>query len=372
MERHFQNLDDITFFVEEWSKGKKLYIFGAGAYGRTIGAFLNQKEIQWENYVDNNRDVQGTVIEGKKVIPFQNLLERKKDIVIIIGVLPILKGTVCLEISRQLEENNIPSNRYLIFSENNMPLLANMLFSVKKPHKEMQQLKGLKNKYCGEKAFLLGNGPSLTIEDLEKIKGKKSFGCNGILQLFEKTKWRPTGFFFGDPLFAKAHLKTKKDVWELANECDMVFTTINTWLFDWKEDRPSNLYFTFIRYDNSQNTWIEDDIERGMCNGGTSLFPILQLMLYMGFSEIILLGVDFSFYREIKNGKMIINPEVQNHPQEMDQVLNGRYDVDKILEAWICAKRYADEHNVKIINASRNGKLEVFERVDLDKVITEW
>jgi hypothetical protein len=40
-----------------------------------------------------------------------------------------------------------------------------------------------------------------------------------------------------------------------------------------------------------------------------------------------------------------------------------------MIEAYREAKKYADLHNIKIYNATRGGMLEVFERVDLDKVL---
>lgn len=33
------------------------------------------------------------------------------------------------------------------------------------------------------------------------------------------------------------------------------------------------------------------------------------------------------------------------------------------------AKQYADTHGVRIFNATRGGKLDVFERVDLDEIL---
>ena len=45
-----------------------------------------------------------------------------------------------------------------------------------------------------------------------------------------------------------------------------------------------------------------------------------------------------------------------------------------MISAYKSAKKYADAHGIKIYNATRGGKLEVFERVDFDtlfKINTE-
>ena len=42
-----------------------------------------------------------------------------------------------------------------------------------------------------------------------------------------------------------------------------------------------------------------------------------------------------------------------------------------VTKAYISAKRYADEHDIKIYNTTRGGKLEVFERLEFDKVLVK-
>ncbi len=51
-----------------------------------------------------------------------------------------------------------------------------------------------KNFYDGQRCFIIGNGPSLTIKDLEKLKafGEISIASNSIYNLFPSTDWRPT------------------------------------------------------------------------------------------------------------------------------------------------------------------------------------
>ena len=44
---------------------------------------------------------------------------------------------------------------------------------------------------------------------------------------------------------------------------------------------------------------------------------------------------------------------------------------DMMISAYKVAKEYADRNNVKIMNATRGGMLEVFERVDLDALLSE-
>ena len=38
-------------------------------------------------------------------------------------------------------------------------------------------------------------------------------------------------------------------------------------------------------------------------------------------------------------------------------------------QAYMAAREYVDSHGITIYNATRGGKLEVFERVDFDKLL---
>ena len=41
-----------------------------------------------------------------------------------------------------------------------------------------QDIRQFKNKHLGEACFVIGNGPSLTIEDLERLQGCPTFSTN--------------------------------------------------------------------------------------------------------------------------------------------------------------------------------------------------
>mgnify|MGYP003295767544 CR=1 FL=1 len=64
-------------------------------------------------------------------------------------------------------------------------------------------LKSLKDKFDGQRCFLIGNGPSLSAEDLEKVRGEYSFSCNKIYKAFDKTNFRPCFYIVDDYALVK-------------------------------------------------------------------------------------------------------------------------------------------------------------------------
>ena len=87
-------------------------------------------------------------------------------------------------------------------------------------------LKTLKNRYAGKRCFVIGNGPSLTKEDLELLRNEVTFASNRIYKMFDKTDWRPTFYAVFDESVA-----SDRDVIKNANlfDCEGKFFREQGW-----------------------------------------------------------------------------------------------------------------------------------------------
>ena len=112
-----------------------------------------------------------------------------------------------------------------------------------------------------------------------------------------------------------------------------------------------------------------DDPIKGVYEGLTVTYMCLQLAVYMGFKNIYLLGIDhnYSVEREV-DGRVISHPSVVNHFYSTDTMENIPQPAKTTL-AYQAARNYCENHGISIFNATRGGKLEVFQRVDFDTVI---
>ena len=99
-------------------------------------------------------------------------------------------------------------------------------------------------------------------------------------------------------------------------------------------------------------------------DGYSITYTLIELAIYMGFTEIFLLGCD-STYSADKSKQHFIESG-QYDPEELRITATDRLTV-----AYQNAKRYAEKHGVKIFNATRGGVLEVFQRVNLDDVLSK-
>ncbi len=115
------------------------------------------------------------------------------------------------------------------------------------------------------------------------------------------------------------------------------------------------------------------DPVRGVRWGGTVAFTAMQLAVYMGFTDILLVGVDHRFSRSTNDrGELILDEGTQDYfdpAYDRDRHLLDTPNLERSTAAYLAARRWADRHGTRIRNATRGGRLEVFERADLDDVL---
>ncbi len=227
--------------------------------------------------------------------------------------------------------------------------------------KQYRNIKKFKDKHLGERCFIIATGPSLTMEDLEKLKNEYTFSMNSMCLALDKTDFRPTYYGIQDEnVYSKL-----KDQLEVAN-LETIFVSSelvkkhqidNRWIVF-----PHNDYYHNIdwRFYDSYHSKFSGDCYKVVYDGYSITYSLLQIAVYMGFKEIYLLGADCNY------------PKQGAH----HFIEHGHYDPtaekagERMMAAYKDAHIYAKSHGIKIYNATRGGMLEEFERVDLDQIIS--
>jgi len=225
-----------------------------------------------------------------------------------------------------------------------------------------------RNLYKGRRCFIVANGPSLTVEDLNLLHSKNeiTFGMNRIYKMFDKTEWRPTFYVCEDELIAKSQQKE-------INEIDAKEKFIPIELTWWHDISINNaMYFHLNGVDARRCQFsFSPDIAHQIDCRGTVTFTCMQIAAYMGFSEIYLLGVDHNYQKTIDiNGNVVVDPNAKDYfcegyDADIKEVVV--HDMGNNTRAYIDAKKYCEAtKKTTIYNATRGGKLEVFQRVDFE------
>ena len=245
--------------------------------------------------------------------------------------------------------------------------------SQKKDYNNISRFKELKGKYKGNRVFLLGNGPSLNRTPLHLLKNEYKMCCNRFNLFFERINWYPDFYIAIDDLVIKDAYK------EINNEI-----IPNVKLSFFPDIHPSNVEIKnkLIR-DRENILWLNTDkpgfsLNLPQCGiNKTVINPGLQILAYLGFEKIYLLGVDMTFREQPVQKRNSRNwiAEKDDDPNHFDPRYFGKSrsyhnpTVHEMLETLADGKIFFDKHNVKIYNATLGGKLEIFPRVDLKDVI---
>ncbi len=220
------------------------------------------------------------------------------------------------------------------------------------------------NKHHGKRAFILGNGPSLNISDLDMLKDEITFAANKIYLSFNETLWRPTYYFVEDNL---VYLQNYEKIANL--HLTKFFTTR---LADAKPKIKDGIYFN-LKYENFYPKMPHFGINPlyDIYWGSTIIYTMIQFAIYMGIKEIYIIGLDFNFnvpLNQINNQEIICNGEV-NHFHKEYRKPGEKWNTPNLhlqQKAFEKVQQYCHDNNIKIYNASKKTELNVFEKISFE------
>ncbi|HHL43373.1 MAG TPA: DUF115 domain-containing protein [Hellea balneolensis] len=237
-----------------------------------------------------------------------------------------------------------------------------------------ERLRALHNIHAGERCFIVGNGPSLNKMDLTLLNKEKSFAVNGIFYKTKEVGYQPTFYMVEDTSVMKENIK------EIINYKveKKFFPTVYAHLHPHDE----NTYFFNMNrgfYERKSPNYCvprfsTDFALRSYCGQSVTMLN-LQLAYYMGFHEVYLIGMDFSYVipkNFERKGDIITSTDDDPNHFHPDYFGKGKTwkdpKLDRVLANYAMAKLAYETSGRKIYNATVGGKLELFERVDFNSL----
>lgn len=235
---------------------------------------------------------------------------------------------------------------------------------------EAKRIRRLKNKYEGQRCFIIGNGPSLTVEDLNKLQGEHCFAANHIYKMFPKTQWRPEFFFCVDSYVLREIMEHLSDL-----DVEHVFIQMEGKKYNLQEKNSNivyiNNYYPYLvnQYKRTKIAF-SSDVSKYFIAGETVTYNAIQMATYMGFKEIYLLGVDHQYSKYLdENGDVKHREGISDHFDGEETKEHCVQNVRTTTAAYNVARDYCQKNGIIIKNLTRGGALEVFERAEFDEVI---
>lgn len=228
------------------------------------------------------------------------------------------------------------------------------------------ELEKFKNKHKGERIFVIGTGPSLTIDDLETLHRHNEIciGVNMIFLVYDRTNWR------ADYLGVTDLNEKYYDAQILENPGGELILGDGGIHWNQAHYLPERQYVhSKCKEFMPNHIQFSEDITKGVYCGATVIYDFgIQFAAYLGASEIYLLGVDFSFTDKHSDPMGHFIPDYLSKAKGDTFPLATQEKKDKILKEYESAELYSRKHGFRIYNATRGGNLEVFERVNFDSL----
>jgi hypothetical protein len=228
-----------------------------------------------------------------------------------------------------------------------------------------EKLRNFKNIHKGKRCFIVATGPSLTIEDIELLRDEFTFSMNSIYISYSDTTWRPTYYVIQDPLvYEKIQQFIEPTDYKEIFIGSIINKKIEKHAARNVHEFPLDLLWQQIP-NKKYHTKFSEDIYSRVFSGYNVAYSALQIAVYMGFSEIYLIGADCNYLSDKRYFAEDKNRGSEKYFTKKFYASN----TDKFILAYEVAKKYADAHNVRIYNATRGGLLEVYPRVKLNEVL---
>ena len=225
------------------------------------------------------------------------------------------------------------------------------------------RLKSIKNKYRGQKAVIICNGPSLLDTDFSLLQKIFTFGLNKINLLFDKHEFRPSCIVSVNPYVIEQNKEFYNHT-DIALYLDSVCTSLI--------NLRNNV--TFIHSNRHSVNKFARDCSISINQGGTVTYVAMQLAYHMGFSEVALIGCDHNFKSKGPANLAVVSKE--NDPDHFDPNYFAGGQVWQLPDLALSEMCYGIARDIyfgsgrKIVNCTSGGKLELFPRASLDKFIS--
>ena len=222
------------------------------------------------------------------------------------------------------------------------------------------RLEALRGRHWGKRCFVLGNGPSLDQTDLTLLRDEYVIGTNRIYLHPSSKQWRRWYYCAVNPNVIGQFAADIESLgalrflaWEHRNLARSRDGTL--WLRTSNEPR-----FSF-------------DLTRGMWQGATVTYVALQVAFHLGFTDVVLLGVDHHYDRAGQPNKLVTSQEAD--PDHFTPGYFGpglRWQLPDLAQselAYRLARLAYEQEGRRVRDATVDGRLRVFSKVQLADVL---
>lgn len=231
--------------------------------------------------------------------------------------------------------------------------------SEREPGSRLARFRG---RHDGERVVLVANGPSLNRMNLRFLQRETTIGLNKIYQGVQRFRFYPR-------YLVAVNRKVLEQAYReiAAMRCVKLIGERGSDLL------PEDALTYHLRTKNPPSRFCKD-IERGVHEGWTVTYAALQIAYYMGFREVVIIGMDhrFKFSGEPNESRMLEGSDTNHFSTEY---FAGRTwdnpDLQRSEESYRIARQVLEADGRRIIDATVDGDCNVFEKCDYRTLFSE-
>jgi len=246
---------------------------------------------------------------------------------------------------------------------------------------EQQLLDGnitLLNRHRGSPCFIIGNGPSLTKQNLNPLAGQVTFVMSGFWKHPVVKEWQPTYYCFADPLFFDGSNAMTNFFRELTQHVQsaqylLPLSGRNAVVRQGLIGQAQAYYVSFQGgLDHCRSNKVN------LCGALPGVMSVAQFAMlgaiYMGCRPIYLLGLDHDWLAQRGADRhFYAGKTVEGHAKahgNLDEI-PYKEDLENVLKLWKGYERLrtiAKNNDTEIFNATAGGFLDIFPRVTYENI----
>lgn len=242
---------------------------------------------------------------------------------------------------------------------NEIPDLLTWVLGLQGARKNKEQLRELKDAYRGERCVIMGNGPSLKQMDLGLIADEITFGLNRIYLLYPEITFRPNFLVSVNELVLEQFAEDFRGLQEPL-------------FLNWNQREhfnPGAVKHLFLKVHLGLRDRFSPDITQPISTGGTVTFVAIQIAYFLGFQEVVLVGVDHSFRQTGVPNLTETRAQEKDvdhfHPDYFPK--GSRWQIPDLKRselAYQLAREAFEKDGRRIVDATVNGQCPVFNKID--------
>lgn len=221
-----------------------------------------------------------------------------------------------------------------------------------------------RDRHHGQRCIVMANGPSLGRMELSGLAGEHTMSMNRAYLLYDQWGFTPSYYVCGNELVLE---QFAGDISRLPMPRFVNYNRRH--LFSGVDDSR----MMYLRLGLNLRDEFCGDVTQTISSGGTVTFVCLELAYFMGFKEVILIGLDHSFMEKgIPNATEVRQSdrdESHCHPDYFPKGMKWQLpDLYRSELAYALARQAFERDGRRVVDATVGGKCDVFPKADFSSL----